>query len=207
MGFLAFLAGYVLGSVPTAGLLGRLKGIDLRQEGSGNPGTNNALRTGGPALALTVLLVEATKGFLAVWLGGAMSDDVGVVAAGIGAVAGNVYNVWYRFEGGKGLGISLGVLAGLWPTVLPVVIGVIVIVVLLTRSAGIASLAAIAALLASSLVWVGLDAPTGGVAPNVQVVVLAIAMALLMSWKHWRDSPLNPDWTKGSPGRSSRGPR
>lgn len=190
----AALAGYLIGSVPTAGWLGRLVGIDLRAAGSGNPGTNNALRTRGPALAAAVLIVEAAKGYAAVWLGGMMVDEAGAVAAGIGAVAGNVYNVWYRFQGGKGLGISLGVLAAAWPTALLVTVAVIISAVLITRSAGLASLAAMAGLIVASVLWTIYDWPTGGVAPGPQLIVLSVAMSVIMVWKHWRDSPLNPAW-------------
>lgn len=186
------LLGYLIGSIPTAGFLGRLWGIDLRKAGSGNPGTKNALSTGGLVLAATVLLVEAGKGYGAVLLGSAMGDDAGAIAAGIGAVAGNVYNVWYKFEGGKGLGISLGVLAGLWPMVLPVVLGVIIAAVIYTRSAGLAALEAMAGLIISAFFWNLVSWSTGGVSTDVGLIIIALAMSTIMFWKHWRDSPLNP---------------
>lgn len=188
------LAGYLLGSIPTAGFLGRLKGIDLRRDGSGNPGTKNALSTGGPALAAAVLLVEAAKGYGAVWAGSVMADDAGAIAGGVCAVAGNVYNVWYRFQGGKGLGISLGVLLAVWPAVLPVVLGVIIVAVVLTRSAGMAAIAAMTALIVSAIAWSNNDWPTGGVSPASGLLVLSVGMTAIMIWKHWRDSPLNPAW-------------
>ena len=206
MTLIAALVGYLIGSIPTAGLLARQRGVDLRVEGSGNPGTHNALRTGGPLLAASVLIIEAAKGYGAVWAGQLLADDLGAVAAGIGAVTGNVFNVWYQFHGGKGLGISLGILAGLWPTVLPVVVAVIVVAVLITRSAGLAALAAMAGFLVSAFVWVGYGWPTGGVESNVQLIVLAVAMTLLMGWKHWRDSPLNPAFRHSRREPASPGP-
>ena len=183
--------GYLVGSIPTAGWLARARGVDLRRDGSGNPGTANALRTAGPWLAVSVLLVEAAKGLSAVWLGGLIADESGAVAAGLGAVAGNVYNVWYRFAGGKGLGISLGVLAGLWPWVLPPVIVVIALGALLTRSAGTASLLAVLALIAISLLWPVMEWGTGGLAEEAHLPLIAIGIGAIISWKHWRDSPLN----------------
>ena len=95
----AVAIGYVIGSIPTAGWLGRLWRIDLRRDGSGNPGTANALGTGGPALAATVLLVEMAKGASAALLGSMIAGEQGVVAAGLAAATGNLYNVWYRFSG------------------------------------------------------------------------------------------------------------
>lgn len=188
----AALLGYVIGSLPTAGFLARIRGIDLRAQGSGNPGTNNALRTGGAFLAASILIVEAAKGYGAVWLGTSLADEAGAIAAGLGAIAGNVFNVWYRLGGGKGLGISLGVLAGIWPAVLIPVVVVLVAAVLISRSAGISSLAAIAALVVMAVAWPDTGWPTGGVSATGQLLILSLGMACLMGWKHWRDSPLNP---------------
>jgi len=188
---LAVLSGYLIGSIPTAGSLGRLRGVDLRAEGSGNPGTANALRTSGVALAAVVLAVEATKGLAAVSTGDWLGDESGAIAAGLGAVAGNVYNVWYRLQGGKGLGISFGVLAGLWPVSLLPILVVMVAGVLVSRSAGIASLVAISALIVSAILWASNGWSTGGVEPGARLVVLAVGIGLLMFWKHWRDSPLS----------------
>lgn len=203
MTLVALLSGYIVGSAPTAGLLARGWGIDLMNQGSGNPGTNNALRTGGPVLAISVLVVEAAKGYGAVWVGTALAGDAGAIMAGVGAVTGNVYNVWYRFQGGKGLGISLGVLAGAWPAVLPVVIGVIVVTVLATRSSGLAALAALGGLVVSALAWAWSGWPTGGVTADYWLVAMAVTMTIVMMWKHWRDSPLNPAFRRVRRGPAS----
>lgn len=184
--------GYLIGSLPTADLLGRIRGVDLRSEGSGNPGTANALRTSGAGLAILVLVVEAAKGFIAVSVAGSFAGESGAVAAGLAAVAGNVYNVWYRFQGGKGLGISLGVLAGLWPMVLLPVLLVIAFGVVVTKSSGLASLTAVAALVGLALVWSANGWSTGGgLEPTSLLVVLSAGIALLIWRKHWRDSPLS----------------
>ena len=188
---LAIVAGYLIGSVPTAGFLGRLGGVDLRTQGSGNPGTANALKTSGPWLAALVLVVEAAKGYLAVSMGGWLGDETGAIAAGLGAVAGNVYNIWYRFQGGKGLGISLGILIALWPAVVLPVLGVIVLGVVISRSSGIASLLAVVGLVAMGVLWSRFGWPTGGLAPGSRLIVLAAGMGALIFWKHWRDSPLS----------------
>lgn len=195
----AAVLGYLIGSVPTAGMLGRLWGVDLRTEGSTNPGTNNALRTSGPSLALTVLIVEAAKGALAVFAGYALADEAGAVAAGIAAVAGNVLNVWYRFSGGKGLGITLGVLLATWPTVVLPILVVIAAAALITRSAGIAALVAQLALIVLSLVWYVNDWPIGGRAAGTGLIVLSVGISVIIAYKHWRDSPLNPRWNRQTP--------
>lgn len=186
---LAAIAGYLIGSVPSTSFLGRLQGVDLRTEGSGNPGTANALRTSGPWLASLVLIVEAGKGYAAVWIGALVGEEFGAIAAGLGAVGGNVYNPWYRFQGGKGLGISLGVLAAAWPAAIVPILVVIVVGVLITRSSGVASLAAIATLIVMAFLWSTYEWPTGGVEPGSQLPVLAVGIALIISWKHWQDAP------------------
>ena len=187
----AAIVGYLLGSAPTAGWLAQAWGVDLRRDGSGNPGTANALRTSGRWLASLVLVVEAAKGFAAVWTGDVIADEIGAVVAGLGAVTGNVYNMWYRFAGGKGLGISLGVLAGLWPWALIPIVAIIALGALLTRSAGIASLLAVAGLIAMSFSWLAMGWDSGGLASGRQLPHIAFGIGALISWKHWRDSPLS----------------
>lgn len=196
----AAIVGYLAGSIPTAGFLALLRGVDLRSTGSGNPGTVNALRSSGLLLAATVLSVEAAKGYGAVWIGNWLADETGALAAGLGAVAGNVYNVWYKFHGGKGLGISLGVLAGLWPAVLLPILGVIVLGVLISHSSGIASLAAILALIVMALLWSTFGWPTGGLASTSGLLALAVGIGALIFWKHWRDSPFSTPARPGTPG-------
>lgn len=186
---LAGAAGYLIGSIPTAVFLGRLRGVDLRREGSGNPGTSNALRTAGGGLASAVLVVEAAKGYLAVMAGEWMADDAAAIAGGLGAVAGNVYNVWYRFEGGKGLGISFGVLAGLWPAVLLAVAAVLFVGMRLSDSSGVAALATMAALVVMAVLWSAYAWPTGGIRPTGQLMVVAIGISVIIFQRHWRDAP------------------
>lgn len=195
MTLLAAVIAYLVGSLPSAAFLARLRGIDLRRQGSGNPGTNNALRTGGPALAALVLAVEASKGYAAVWSASSIADEWGAAVGGVAAVAGNVFNVWYGFSGGKGLGISLGVLLAAWPWALPFLIAVIAIAALVTRSAGLAAVTAMAGLIVAAFVWPIQGWSTGGLAgSDAELLFLAVGMSGLMGWKHWRDSPLNPAW-------------
>jgi len=176
-----------------------MRGVDLRTEGSGNPGTVNALRVSGLWLAALVLLMEATKGYGAVFLGAWLADETGAVAAGLGAVTGNVYNVWHRFRGGKGLAISLGVLAGLWPAVIVPVLVVIIVGVLVSRSSGIASLTAIVGLIIMASLWSVNRWPTGGVEPGSQLVVLAAGIAVVIFWRHWQDAPFSGPAHRESP--------
>lgn len=201
---LAVVSGYLIGSVPTADWLGRMAGVNLRQTGSGNPGANNAWRSGGPALAAAVLLVEMTKGMAAVLAGDAFAGDLGAVVGGLGAVAGNVYNIWYRGQGGKGLGITAGVLLAVWPTVLVPSVLLIAMAALITRSSGLAALAAVAGLLLMSLLWLWRDWPTAwGVGNGALLVALAAGIGAVLFNRHWRDSPLSGSGHQRRRGRGS----
>ena len=186
--FLAGIAGYLVGARPTAAPLGRIWGVRLRRDGSGNPGANNALRLGGPVLALTVLLIEIAKGLAAVRLGFSFEGPPGAVAAGVGAVAGNVYNVWYGFRGGKGLGISAGVLLGTAPMLLLPAAVVLTLVVLPTKSSGTATLAAVTALNSAAVIWWLTAWPTGwGIDPGPLLFVLSLGMTLVLWPRHHAD--------------------
>lgn len=186
---LAALGGYLVGSLPTADPLGRLWGVDLRGEGSRNPGANNARRLGGPALAALVLLVEVAKGVAAVLGGAALAGEVGAVLAGVFAAVGNVYNLWYRFAGGKGLAISGGVLLALWPTVLIPLLLLLVVVALATRSSGVAALTALGGLVAAAFLWTAYNLPTvWGISPGGELVFAAVGLTTVLTPKHWRDA-------------------
>lgn len=187
--FVSLLLGYLIGALPTANTIAGLAGIDLRADGSRNAGANNARRLGGFRLAVPVLIVEAAKGSSAVLLGGALGDEWGMVAGGIGAILGNVFNIWYQFSGGKGLAISLGVLAVAWPFVLVPVLIAIGAVALLTKSSGIAALVALISLVLLSLVWISRNWPTPwGLTVTSHQVVLALAIAGILTPKHLRDA-------------------
>ena len=185
----AAVAGYLVGSLPTANGLAHLWGVDLRSSGSGNPGANNARRAGGMTLAALVLLVEIGKGIAAVMLGAMLAGDGGAVAAGVAAAAGNVYNMWYRFEGGKGLGISSGVVIGIWPAAFPILLAAIIISALITRSSGLASLTTFATIIILSLVWPALELPmVWGIEDQSLLPLLAGGLVLVLAPKHLRDA-------------------
>ena len=115
--YAAFLAAYLLGSIPFGVLLTRLAGAgDLRQVGSGNIGATNVLRTGRKGLAALTLLLDAAKGAGAVAVAGHWFGPSMAVFAALGAVAGHIAPVWLRFRGGRGVATAFGVLfVFAWP--------------------------------------------------------------------------------------------
>ena len=169
----ALACGYLLGGLPTADWLALQAGIDLRAEGSHNPGANNARKLGGRRLAAAILIVEVVKGAACVLLGAVLGGQQGMVAAGVGAALGNVANPYRRFRGGQGLGIAAGILAAGLP--IGAIVGVVVIgaVVTVVRASAPAALAALASIVAVAT-WLPF-APWGLTDP-VLATVLAVGL-------------------------------
>lgn len=116
--------GYVSGAVPFGYIAGRLKGMDIRQHGSGNIGATNVIRVLGKGVGIPVFLLDMLKGWLPVFLAagwlarqGRASEIVssGAVLAGFGAVLGHMFTFWLGFKGGKGVATTAGVLLGVNP--------------------------------------------------------------------------------------------
>jgi acyl phosphate:glycerol-3-phosphate acyltransferase len=114
---LAFVLGYLLGSIPFGIVLTKLTGgPDLRAIGSGNIGATNVLRTGKKGLAAATLLGDMFKGTVAVLIALRLFGADAALLAGFGAFLGHIFPVWLRFNGGKGVATYIGVLLALaWP--------------------------------------------------------------------------------------------
>ena len=150
---LSYLVGSLIGSL----LLGRLRGVDIREQGSGNAGSTNALRTQGWKFALGVLAFDVGKALLAVGLLPglelpAVGHDAGIdrgwlaVACAIAVVVGHVYPVWHEFRGGKGAATLLGTVAVLAPAALLPFIVVWLASVALTGYVGLGTMLGVASL-------------------------------------------------------------
>jgi glycerol-3-phosphate acyltransferase PlsY len=113
----AFVIGYLLGSIPFGLVLTKLAGTaDLRSIGSGNIGATNVLRTGRKGLAAATLLLDMLKGTAAVIIAGYLGGPNAAMLAALGAFLGHLFPVWLSFRGGKGVAVYIGVLLGLfWP--------------------------------------------------------------------------------------------
>lgn len=175
----ALLVGYLIGSIPTADLVGRLRGVDLRTAGTGNPGTANALRVVGRGAAVTILLLDLLKGAGAAIFGLAQGGDSTAVAAAVAAVAGQVLNPWFGFRGGKGLGVTGGAALVIWPVGVAVVLPVIALGAKAFRAAVGAALGILAFFL-FSILWASEGWTTlWGVAPDDTLVWFTIGIGVL----------------------------
>lgn len=184
------LLAYLLGSLMGALLVGRMKGVDIRTQGSGNAGGTNALRTQGKAFALGVIVIDVLKGWLAsAWLPGAalpglpldpaVDRDWLTAACAMAAVLGHVWPVWYEFRGGKGAATLVGVLAGVAPTLLAPVLLTWLVVVMLSGYVGLATMCAAAAFPIAALVLQAM----GRTVP-VALLTFGVVMAAFVVYTH-----------------------
>ena len=164
------LAGYLLGSIASAILVGRLLGVgDPRARGSGNPGATNMLRLGGRKAGALTLVGDMLKGLLAVLLARALDQPAPVqAAAGFAAFIGHLYPVYFGFRGGKGVLLGLNWLVGL------ATIGTWLAVAFLSRISSLSAL--VASALAPFYLW--------WLAPEPTAVALVAVMTVLLYWRH-----------------------
>lgn len=169
------LFGYLLGSVPFGIVITRLFGLgDLRSIGSGNIGATNVLRTGSKPAAAATLILDSTKGAIAVLIAKAVTGDVAAMQiAGLAAFVGHCYPVWLNFKGGKGVATYLGVVLAIsWPVGLlccatwAVAFGI-------TRISSVGALAAAF----STTIWMAVMGRT-------DLIVMGACLTLLIFWRH-----------------------
>lgn len=176
------VAGYVIGSIDFAVLVGKLNGVDIYSVGSGNPGTSNVLRTMGKGAAVAVLIGDLLKGFGAALLGsllapdgaGLLEGDGLATAAGFMAVVGHCYPIFHRFKGGKGVATGLGVLLWVNPIVALGLAVAWAVLVKVTKVASIGSLVVVVAAI-PLLIWQG--------EPRSALLWIGASL-LLVVWRH-----------------------
>jgi glycerol-3-phosphate acyltransferase PlsY len=143
---IAFVIGYLLGSIPFGLIFTRLAGTqDLRSIGSGNIGATNVLRTGRRGLAAATLVCDALKGAAAVIIGAYLGGPEAAIVAAIGAFLGHLFPVWLGFKGGKGVATYIGLLIGLfWPAAIAFCVVWLIVAVITRYSSASALVASIA---------------------------------------------------------------
>lgn len=175
---MVILVAYLLGSLSGSLLLGKLRGVDIRTQGSGNAGGTNAFRTQGAMFALGAVAVDIGKGALAAWLGLRFADGGNVAwlpyASAFAAAIGHVWPIWHGFRGGKGAATVIGGIAVLWPAAVPVLFAVWICVLILSGYVGLSTMLA------------GLSLAVLAVAMQVDQtrLIFAAATALLLLFTH-----------------------
>lgn len=179
MGFflVTVLAAYLLGSINGSLLLGRLRGIDIRTQGSGNAGSTNALRTQGKVFALGVVVIDVGKTYLAVgWLPQWLPGTAGLaslrwleMACALAAIVGHVYPIFHGFRGGKGVATVIGALLALSPVLLALLLGIWLLAMFIFGYVGLGSMLATAA-----LPWLAWFAAQAGWIPSADLTPWAV---------------------------------
>lgn len=165
---------YLIGTFPSASLVARANGVDIRTVGSGNPGASNVTRVLGWKRGLWVFVLDIAKGAIASGLGLLVDGRPAGYVLGAAAVVGHVFPVWNRFRGGKGVATGGGIFGTLSPLVFVVLVALWFGLSRLTRKASVASIVVIA------LLPVGVGVMTG----EVWEVLATVALCLLVMARH-----------------------
>ncbi len=145
---------YLLGSVPFGLIISRLKGVDIRQHGSGNIGATNVFRVLGKPFGILCFALDFCKGLLGASLPLLLIDEPGAslpLISGALAIVGHNWPVWLKFKGGKGIATSGGVLAIVAPWSLLCALGTWILCMLATKIVSISSI--LAALVVGISAW------------------------------------------------------
>ncbi|MDD3088630.1 MAG: glycerol-3-phosphate 1-O-acyltransferase PlsY [Candidatus Omnitrophica bacterium] len=180
--FAAAALGYLIGSIPTAFIFAKaLKGIDIRQCGSGNVGATNVFRTIGKGPGIAVFVIDFVKGFAAVLIVPALVNgilmnreplsDWARIVPGVAAILGHIWTIFLSFKGGKGVSTTAGVMAALAPLIFISGLGTWLIVF---RISGYVSLASIAAAISLPIASLVLGEGSGFIALSGVLCVLGV---------------------------------
>lgn len=173
---LVIVVSYLLGSIPSGLVLGKLRGLDVRRYGSGNIGSTNVLRTVGIREGVLVLVADVLKGVLAVVMGRyIIGTPAGEMAGGLAAVAGHDWSIYIKFQGGRGVATAAGALLVMSPAVAGAAICLFIVVVALTRYVSLGSMTAALGAVAIMGALTALDRE-----PVEYLIYIGIAAALII---------------------------
>ncbi|MDG2292538.1 MAG: glycerol-3-phosphate 1-O-acyltransferase PlsY [Phycisphaerales bacterium] len=202
------IGAYLLGSIPFGVLIGRAKGVNIREHGSRNIGATNVGRVLGRKFGYLCFILDMTKGAIPVLVAGLLSDVIGRnpmelgggdlwlwMFVAIAALLGHMYSVFLGFGGGKGVATAFGALVAMWPVLtIPALIALAawIIVVMSTRVISLASMTAAAivplATLISLFIADGDASDTVGTSARLinasAPLTVTIAIAVLVLWRH-----------------------
>lgn len=151
---LAAIVGYVVGSINPADIIARIRGVDYRSVGSGNPGATNISRAMGKKTGVLVAVLDILKGFLPAIGFLALTDDIAVAeVAGLAAVIGHVTSPFLKGHGGKGVATAVGAILAIEPLWLIPVLAVFGLTFAVSKRMGIASVAGVLTLVPASILW------------------------------------------------------
>jgi glycerol-3-phosphate acyltransferase PlsY len=177
--FIAFVAAYLIGSINFAVIVGKMNGVNIDEEGSGNPGASNVLRTMGKGPAALVYMADTVKGIIGAAMGMVAAGSVDpkvhwAFLCGLAAVVGHCYPIFHKFRGGKGVATAGGVFLFTVPLAALVLTAVWIISVKLTKTASVGSLLVMVLTFPLAL-WQGVD--------GLSLVWIGLMLVLVL-WRH-----------------------
>ena len=180
---------YLIGSIPWGFMLTKLvKGIDIREYGSGSMGMSNVFRLQGVKIAMPVFLLDMSKGILATFFAKVISEnDPSLISvASLVAIAGHIWPIFLGFKGGKGIATGVGTAIVIWPPFWIIGIGSFVIVLLLTKYISLASLIGTVVVTMLGIILVFFDIKLSLFNPNFQYIHLIYfgGAFILLFWAH-----------------------
>ena len=183
----AALAGYLIGTMPSADIATRLASspiADLRTEGSGNPGALNTATMLGARWGAAVLVADMAKGAAAGATGRAIAGPTGAYVAATASIAGHIVPVWSRGKGGKGVATSAGACLAVFPAYFPIDAAVAATTAVTRRNAEHAMRVSSAVWVAAAVLWWRRRLPNAwGQSPTVGLPLFALAGAAMILTK------------------------
>ena len=211
--FLALaVVSYLIGSIPTAFIFGKvMKGIDIREHGSGNVGATNAFRVLGKGPGTVVLILDIIKGIVpVVFVAGFLAPSVfGRIMAAAAAVCGHNWTCFLNFKGGKGIATTLGVLIGLTvviPQARPAVFLCMISWAVCFFISGIVSISSLVAAVLLPIFMLLFNAPTS-------IVILSVIFCIFIVFRHrpniqrllkGQESRVRMPWRRADPGQAGQ---
>ena len=187
---LTVFVGYLVGSFPTGFIAGRFKGLDLRRIGSGNIGATNAIRNLGVIVGILVLFVDVMKGLIPCVFFPALiimlfpkeyipQSEYLSLTVGVAAIFGHNFSCWLKFQGGKGVATTAGVVGGLAPIPLVICFCSWLLILLVSRYVSLASVAAAIALPLATAIW-----PNDSTNRFGFLFWVFLILGVMVVWKH-----------------------
>ena len=188
LSLLSIIIAYLLGSIPFAYIIGKLRGLDVRQVGDRNVGTFNVFRHAGMGAGIATLVAEVGKGALAIVVAKLLSVNEWVVlGAGVAAVIGHNWPVFLHFRGGRGLAVVIGALLALLPIEMLIAAAISLVVLYATRNTIWFGVAMFIPLVLLSLLF----------RERVSLIIYSMALPCLAGLAHlWTTHHLSPEEQK-----------
>ncbi len=182
MKFLIFVViAYIFGSFPSGVWLGKVtKNIDIREYGSKSSGATNAYRILGPKYGIMVLILDALKGYIPLYLASLFGiGGIYIILLGLVAILAHTFSFFIQFKGGKGVATSLGVFLFLMPKVVGILILVFILIVGVSKYISLGSVVC-----AGLLPILAYFMPVKEGVPRIPVVIISLIVGIFVIYKH-----------------------